>query len=165
MPLLPTDEQWLATIEGAPHLECKFWMPAGSNEAQARYRAALIWIHARSPAWTADRPEASRWLRLRKLALATDTPLPIAFSPPSPRPPIMRNLANPQPELPDLPPPSVLDESRANCTLARQHVESMPAAYRQQIERAFEQAGEEALAKVRVRLAAPSHLHTAGEQL
>jgi hypothetical protein len=70
MPLLPTDEQWLATIEGVPHLECNFWMPAGATEGQARYRAVEIWSHARGAGWTFARPEASYGLRIQKVAAA-----------------------------------------------------------------------------------------------
>ena len=68
--LLPTEEQWRATIEGVPHLVCEFWLPAGYNEAQARFRAVEIWSHARSSAWTVQRPEASAWLRIKKVATA-----------------------------------------------------------------------------------------------
>lgn len=70
MPLLPTDEQWIATIDGAPHLERKFWMPAGATEGQARMRAWHIWTHARAPYSTPEQPMARMGLRVERLMLA-----------------------------------------------------------------------------------------------
>jgi hypothetical protein len=68
--LLPTDEQWLATIEGAPHLEHRFWMPAGATEGQARMRAWEIWAHARAACSTLERPVAAQGLTVKPLAVA-----------------------------------------------------------------------------------------------
>lgn len=70
MPLLTAQDQWLATIEGAPHLEYSFWMPAGSTEGQARMTAWTYWSHARSYNSTPDRPVASQFLRIAKVASA-----------------------------------------------------------------------------------------------
>lgn len=70
MPLIPTTDLWRATIEGAPHLVQDFTMPAGSDEDQARYRIWSIWSHARANGSSdPERPIASRWLRLERIAV------------------------------------------------------------------------------------------------
>lgn len=68
MSIHPTDEQWRASIDGAPHLSCKFWLPVGCTEDQARMRAWQIWSVARAPHSTADAPMARRGLRLERVA-------------------------------------------------------------------------------------------------
>lgn len=68
MPLLPTDEQWRATIDGAPHLECEFWLPAGCTEGQARMQAWHIWTPARAAYSTVAQPVAAFGLRVELVA-------------------------------------------------------------------------------------------------
>lgn len=68
MPLHPHTDLWRATIEGAPHLVCDFWLPAGCNDDQARMRAWEIWSHARAAGSNdRSRPVASPYLRIEKL--------------------------------------------------------------------------------------------------
>lgn len=74
MPHLPTDEQWRATIDGAPHLERLFWMPAGCDVDQARYRAVQIWSQASAYGSTPDFPVARIGLRLKKVAVVMAVP-------------------------------------------------------------------------------------------
>lgn len=70
MPLLPTDEQWRAAIEGTD-LSIDFWMAAGANEGQARYQAWKIWSHARANGSSdPERPVARVGLTVTKLATA-----------------------------------------------------------------------------------------------
>lgn len=70
MPLLSTDEQWRASIEGTD-LSLDFWMPAGATEGQARYRAWTIWSHARANGSNdPERPIARTGLTVRKVAAA-----------------------------------------------------------------------------------------------
>lgn len=68
MPLHPTDEQWRATIAGAPHLSCEFWLPAGCDEDQARMRAWEIWSLARASGSTAEQPMARLGLQVERVA-------------------------------------------------------------------------------------------------
>lgn len=70
MPLHPTDEQWRATINGAPHASREFWLPAGCNEDQARMRAWEIWSLARAPGSTADQPMARLGLQVERVSPA-----------------------------------------------------------------------------------------------
>lgn len=70
MSIHPTDEQWRASIDGAPHLSCKFWLPVGCTEDQARMRAWQIWSPARAPGSTAAQPMARLGLQVERVSLA-----------------------------------------------------------------------------------------------
>lgn len=71
MPLLPTQDLWRATIEGAPHLVKDFAMPAGSTVGQACMHIWTYWSHARANGSNDPAaPVASRFLRLEKIAEA-----------------------------------------------------------------------------------------------
>lgn len=71
MPLIPHTDTWLATIEGAPHLEQRFDMPAGASIGQACLHIWTIWSHARANGSNDPlNPVASQFLRLTKVASA-----------------------------------------------------------------------------------------------